>query len=83
MFFKYWIEFDEDGEIKSFYKSKNECESPCREYIVKLIPIDRSKGKLSENIDKTTKAAEDLAKNIRKLDTEINKASKELRRLRI
>ena len=61
--YKYWIEFDENGEIKAFHKSKYDCENSCNEYIVKLIPIKRnvteefekSADKLTKTIDKTTK----------------------------
>lgn len=83
MLFKYWIEFDENGEIKTFYKSKYECKVPCKEYIVKLIPVNRKHEELVKNIDKATASAKQAAINFKKLDTEVNKAVKDLRRLKI
>lgn len=83
MLFKYWIEFDGDGEIKELHKSKDECKSTCKEYIVKLIPIDRQQKNLSDSIDKTVKSAKEAAKSIKRLDTEINRTVKDLRRIRI
>jgi len=83
MLFKYWIEFDEDGEIKTFYKSKYECEVPCEEYIVKLIPIDRKNEELAKEADKATESAKRVVSGIKKLDTEVHKAIKDLRRLKI
>jgi len=83
MLFKYWIDFDGDGEIKTFYKSKSDCKVPCKEYIVKLIPVDRKNEELIENIDQTTKAAQEAVKGIKKLETEVHKAIKDLRRLKI
>jgi len=83
MLFKYWIEFDEDGDIKSFHKSKYECDNPCKEYIVKLIPIDRKNEELTKEIDKSVESAKRIAGGIKKLDTEVHKAIKDLRRIRI
>ena len=83
MLFKYFIEFDEDGEIKNFYKSKNECGN-CKEYLVKLIPIDR---KLEDGIEKKLKQEASKIENImkdvvadgRKFETEFNKMVKKLK----
>lgn len=83
MLFKYWIEFDEDGDIKSFHKSKYECEVPCKEYIVKLIPIDRKNEELVNQADKATESAKRISKGIKKLDSEISKTLKDLRRIKI
>ena len=83
MIFKYWIEFDEDGEIKAFYKSKYECEVLCKEYIVKLIPIDRKNEELTESADEAVRSAKQVVKGVKKLDTEVHKAIKDLRRLKI
>jgi hypothetical protein len=58
MLFKYWIEFDEDGEIKELYKSKYECKVPCKEYIVKLIPIDRKNEELTKNAEEAAESEE-------------------------
>jgi hypothetical protein len=83
MIFKYWVEFDSAGEIKAFYKSKSECESPCKEYVVKLIPIDRNTERLIKDMDQTAEAVEKAAKGFKKLDTEVNKTIRELRRFKI
>jgi hypothetical protein len=83
MIFKYWIEFDEEGEIKAFYKSKYECKVPCKEYVVKLIPIDRKNEELTKNAAKAAESAKRIVSGIKKLDTEVHKAIKDLRRLKI
>ena len=83
MLFKYWIEFDEAGEIKTFHKSKYKCGTACKEYIVKLIPIDRKQEELAENTDKVVESAKHIVKGIKRLDTEVHKAVKDLRRLKI
>jgi len=81
MLFKYFIEFDDLGEIKSFHKSRNECKN-CREYLVKLIPIDRRQEKVIHKLDEFSKAADKLLSNTKKFDTELNKVLKGLRRVR-
>jgi len=43
LLFKYWVEFDDEGEIKKCHKEKPKDIKNCKEYLVKLIPIDRSK----------------------------------------
>ena len=83
MIFKYWIEFDEDGEIKALHKFKYECETPCKEYVVKLIPIDRKNEELTESADEAAKSAKRIVKGIKRLDTEVHKAIKDLRRFKI
>ena len=83
MIFKYWIEFDEDGEIKTFHKSKYKCETECKEYIVKLILINRKNEELVESADKAVVSAKRVVDGIKKLDTEVHKAVKNLRRLKI
>ena len=82
MLFKYFVEFDDDGEIKNFYKFQKECKN-CKEYLVKLIPIDRSQEKLEREADKFNKAADKLLSDTKKFDTELNKMIKDLRRKRI
>jgi len=72
--FKYWIEFDEDGEIKAFHKNKYSCESECNEYVVKLIPIQRSADKeIAEGIDKFSK---EITHQYKLLDSELKKSIK-------
>jgi len=72
--YKYWVEFDEDGEIKSLHRNKYDCESPCKEYIVKLIPIKRDVEK--ELTDSIEKFSDTLVKKSKVLDTEFKKAIK-------
>lgn len=86
MLFKYFIEFDDDGEIKSLYKSQAECKN-CKEYLVKLIPIDRQleddiKKKLEQENSNIENLLKDISSGRRKLETELNKTLKSLRRLK-
>ncbi len=76
MLFRYWVEFDGEGEINALHRSK---EPNCKEYIIKLIPIDR-----------THEAQEELEKSIleskykfKKFSTELEKVAKDLRRIKI
>jgi len=73
LIFKYWVKFDENGEISHFYKDKPEGIEGCSEYLVKLIPIDRTK----ELGDKTVK----LEKNVYNLMNTANNFNEELKRL--
>lgn len=77
MIYRYWIEFDEEGDIKSFHKTKKECKNVCQEFIVKLIPIDRS-DRLEEATDKLNKEVDAFSKNIRDLKKTSKKMSTEL-----
>jgi len=81
MLFKYFIEFDDLGGIKKFYESKEKCKN-CKEYIVKLIPIDRKSEELKQEANKFNKAADKLFSGVKKFDTELNKTIKNLRRIR-
>jgi len=81
MLFKYFIEFDDDGEIKKFYKSRKDCKD-CKEYLVKLIPVDREAEELKQKLDKNNKAMEEIFKGNKKLETELNKVIKDLRRIK-
>jgi len=78
MDFLYFVEFDEDGEIKSLHKNKSECEN-CKEFIVKLIPVDRTEKSLEE----ATEKAREINDNIKRFCTELEKTTKELRRMKI
>jgi len=80
MIFRYWVEFDSEGEIEALHRSK---EPNCKEYIVKLIPIDRQKEKLEEQAGKVVKGMEDAAKGSKRLSTEIEKLLKQARRFKI
>lgn len=83
MIFKYWVEFDEDGEIKTLHKFKSECASTCKEYIVKLIPIDRTNEELTKNAEEAAESAKRIVKGIKRLDTEVHKVVRDLRRIKI
>ena len=75
--FKYWIEFSEEGEIKAFHKNKYDCENPCNEYIVKLIPIQRN---IAEDLEKSAdKLSKTIQQQTKKLDTEFKKTLKGLK----
>lgn len=76
MLFKYFIEFDDDGEIKNFFKSEKEGKG-CKEYIVKLIPIDRK----IKSDNRLEKAQEKVLRDMKKFDTELNKIIRDLRRM--
>lgn len=80
MIFRYWVEFDGEGEIKSLHRSK---EPNCKEYIVKLIPIDRQKEKLDEQANKLVKDIEGASRGTKKLSTELEKLIKQARRFKI
>lgn len=66
MNFKYWVEFDESGEIKALHKDPKE---GCKEFIVKLIPIERE--------DKLEKAVKELGEGIDEFSKELRSASRE------
>ena len=78
MLFKYFIEFDDDGEIKKFHKSKKDCKE-CKEYLVKLIPVNRKAEELKQKLDKNNKVMEGVLKGSKKLETEFNKMIKNLK----
>ncbi len=83
MIFKYWVKFDEEGEIAGLYKSKSECKGLCKEYIVKLIPIDRRLEKLKDQTDELSESAEKMLSGMKKFRTELEKTAKDLRRIKI
>ncbi len=74
--FRYWVEFDDEGEIKSLHKSNKE---GCKEYIVKLITIDR----MQEAHEELEKSILESKYKFKKFSTELEKAAKDLRRIRI
>ena len=80
MIFKYFVEFDNDGEIKALYRDKVK---GAKEYIVKLIPIERSEKELSGLDKKVLKSAEEVLKGTKKFRREIDKVTRDLRRIRI
>ena len=80
MIFRYWVEFDGEGGIEALHGSKQE---GCKEYVVKLIPIDRRKEELDKQSDEFVKSVEHAVKGSKKFTTEIEKVTKELRRFKI
>lgn len=87
---RYWIEFDDDGEIVGIYKSKSDAEyisgKECEEFIVKLIPIKR----VDKMMEEITDSANDFVKNVKKVNnsakkfqTEFQKMSRDVRRFKI
>ena len=90
MVFRYWIEFDEGGDIKACHKSKYDCPTPCKEFIVKLISIDRDQEEFDKTMDALVKgsdeflaAAKKITKDSDKFKTEFQKTIRELRRIKI
>lgn len=82
---RYWVEFDEEGDIKSVHKNKYDCESPCEEYIVKLIPISRTETQLDELEQQAVdleKSGRKIHLNTNKLKTELEKLSRDVRRIK-
>lgn len=77
--FKYWVEFDEGGEIKSLHKNKYNCEAPCEEYVVKLISIERDITKELE--DSVGNVVKTIKTNTKKLDTEFKRVLKDVKRV--
>lgn len=80
MIFKYWVKFDEEGEIAELHKSKVK---GCKEYIVKLISIDRKTEELNKKADEFVKSAEKASQSLKKFRTEFEKTTKDLRRIKI
>ena len=76
MIFRYWVEFDVDGEIKSLHLDKQE---DCKEYIVKLMPIDR----VQESTEELEKSIMESKHKFKKFSTELEKVTKGLRRIKI
>ena len=80
MIFKYFVEFDKDGEIKALHKDKVK---GAKEYIVKLIPIERSEKELEELGKNALQSAEEVLKGTKKFRREIDRLTREARRIRI
>ena len=82
--FKYWVEFDDEGDIKELHKSKYSCESECKEYLVKLIPIERD---ITDDAEKMSREVEresnKLRGAIKKFDTELTRTLKEMKRIKL
>lgn len=79
MIFKYFISFDEEGEVGCFCKERpTDCSEKCDEYIVKLTKIERSNAEKS--IDKFINSTSCLNDEANKLTSEIKKVRGKLRR---
>ena len=81
MLFKYFVEFDDNGGIKNLYRSKKDCKD-CKEYLVKLIPIDRELEMFDQKVFQLDKAMDKMIQDSKKLDTEFNKMVRDLKRVR-
>lgn len=78
MIFRYFISFDDEGEINGIYKAKHLCSGPCEEFIVKLIPIKRE---LSEVVDDFSVSVDDFSEGLKKTTSELKKVIKQARRI--
>jgi len=76
MIFRYWVQFDDEGEIESLNLDK---QKGCEEYIVKLIPIDR----VQESTEELEKSIMESKHQFKKFKTEVEKVTKGLRRIKI
>ena len=76
MIFRYFVKFDGDGEIESLRKDK---QKGYKEYIVKLIPINREK----ELTDKALEAVEGTLRGAKKFRSEIERLNRDIRRIKI
>ncbi|MFA5397399.1 MAG: hypothetical protein WC346_15425 [Methanogenium sp.] len=78
--YKYWVSFDNDGEIKTFYKSKYDAKEPCKEYVVKLLPIERdTTEEINNAVDAVEKESRKLVKSLSQVDTEFKKTIRGLK----
>lgn len=78
MVYKYFVQFDEEGEIGCFCKSRPEdCDIKCTEYIVRLTPIKRNP---TESMEELTGSMNELAGETTRLVSQIKKAGNKLRR---
>jgi hypothetical protein len=79
MNFKYFIQFDDAGEISCLCKNKPmDCRNNCNEYIVKLSLITRDK--VEASVDNFIKYNDKLSIEANKLSSELKKVSNKLRR---
>ena len=77
MVLKYFLKFDEYGDIDCLCKYKpQDCNEECKEYIVKLVEVNR----LEEDIESLTSSFDKLGDSAVKLKTELEKASKNFKR---
>jgi len=79
MIYKYYVNFDDDGEIGCFCKFKQDCDKQCKEYVVKLIPIERE---AEEKVEELDKAMDKTLKGVKKLGTELHRVVSVARRFK-
>ena len=82
MIYKYWVTYDEDGEVEGLYKDKVKGAVEC---IVKIVPIGRFESKVKEVTDEYDKFLSELiemSSDTKKFSTEIQKLTRDLRRIR-
>ena len=79
MIYKYYINFDDEGEIECLCKFKRDCGKQCKEYVVKLIPIERKFTEMGKELDKTM---DKTLKGVKKLGTELHRVVSVARRFK-
>jgi len=79
MIYKYYINFDDEGEIECLCKFKQDCGKQCKEYVVKLIPIERETEGKAKELDK---AMDKTLKGVKKLGTELHRVISAARRFK-
>lgn len=88
MIFKYYVNFDGEGEIGCFCKSKITCKNKnknnCKEYIVKLIEISKAPSQNINikdlNIDKLNRSITGFSKQIKMFNKNAVGVSRELKK---
>lgn len=89
MIFKYYVSFDDEGEIGCFCKSKAKCKNKdknnCKEYIVKLTEIYRTPSQNIDikdlNIDKLNKSITGFSNQLKTFNKNTTVVSKELKKI--
>jgi len=79
MLFKYWVEFDDNGDIIALHKDKHSCPR-CKEFIVKLIPITRSEC-ITNDDQKLDELISVVDAKTRKFSMELDKLDKTIKRM--
>lgn len=82
MIYKYWVTYDENGEVEGLYKDKVKDAVEC---IVKIVPINRLDSKVQEvtdEYDKFLKELIEMSSDTKKFSTEIQKLTRGLRRIK-
>lgn len=89
MLFKYFVNFDDEGEIKCFCISKAKCDDKnkdnCKEYIVELTEIKRRSNKNTEvmdlNVNKLTRSMTGFSHQLKSLDKSLSNANRDLKKI--